>query len=202
MLIDLIKLIDTHNLKINGVIHIGGHHGEEHPTYKKSNIDHIIYFEPLKHNFDVLKEITNNEATYIMEALGSTVEEKEMFVEFANKSQSSSLLEPKKHLEQYPWITFDHKIKVKVNLLDNFNLGKEFNFINMDVQGYELEVLKGSKKTLEKIDYIMTEVNRDEVYKECAMVDELDSFLKDYNFERVVTSWDGGTWGDAFYIKK
>jgi hypothetical protein len=48
----------------------------------------------------------------------------------------------------------------------------------------------------------MTEVNNDEVYKNCVKVDELDKFLSDYGFERVETTWDGGTWGDAFYIKK
>ena len=33
------------------------------------------------------------------------------------------------------------------------------------------------------------------------MVNELDDFLKKYNFKRVETTWDGNTWGDAFYIK-
>ena len=48
----------------------------------------------------------------------------------------------------------------------------------------------------------MTEVNRDEVYKNCARVEQLDEFLLTYGFERVETTWDGETWGDAFYIKK
>jgi hypothetical protein len=73
--------------------------------------------------------------------------------------------------------------------------------INIDVQGYELEVFKGGKDFLNEVDYIITEVNRDEVYKGCAKIDELDSFLAPYGFNRVETTWDGGTWGDAFYIK-
>jgi hypothetical protein len=48
----------------------------------------------------------------------------------------------------------------------------------------------------------MTEVNRDEVYKGCPMVEELDDYLKEYGFERVETTWDGVTWGDAFYVKR
>ena len=47
----------------------------------------------------------------------------------------------------------------------------------------------------------MSEVNRDEVYKDCPMVGDLDAFLSDYNFSRVETTWDGGTWGDALYVK-
>ena len=72
----------------------------------------------------------------------------------------------------------------------------------MDVQGYELEVLKGATESLKHIDYLMCEVNRAEVYEECCMIDELDSFLSNYNFKRVETTWDGITWGDAFYVKE
>jgi hypothetical protein len=32
--------------------------------------------------------------------------------------------------------------------------------------------------------------------------DELDDFLNNYGLRRVETSWDGITWGDAFYAKK
>ena len=42
--------------------------------------------------------------------------------------------------------------------------------INMDVQGYELEVLKGATKTLEQVDYVYCEVNRDEVYETMLML--------------------------------
>ena len=47
----------------------------------------------------------------------------------------------------------------------------------------------------------MSEVNRDDVYKDCPMVEDLDEYLGGYNFKRVETTWDGGTWGDALYIK-
>ena len=72
----------------------------------------------------------------------------------------------------------------------------------MDVQGYELEVLKGFDN-LDKINYIKTEVNRKELYKDCALVKDLDKYLKKYNFLRVKTVWWGRTvpWGDAFYVK-
>ena len=64
-----------------------------------------------------------------------------------------------------------------------------------------MEVFKGAKNTLNEIDYIICEVNRDVVYYGCPMVDELDDYLNKYNFKRVETTWDGNTWGDALYIK-
>ena len=72
----------------------------------------------------------------------------------------------------------------------------------MDVQGYELEVLKGSKETMKHVDYVYCEVNRDEVYENNAYVEELDAFLSDYGLTRVETSWEGQIWGDALYIKE
>ena len=47
----------------------------------------------------------------------------------------------------------------------------------------------------------MTEVNREELYENCCLVEDLDSYLKNYGFSRVKTFWGGGTWGDAFYAK-
>ena len=33
-------------------------------------------------------------------------------------------------------------------------------------------------------------------------VEELENFLSEFKFERVLTSWDGNIWGDALYLKK
>ena len=64
----------------------------------------------------------------------------------------------------------------------------------MDVQGFELEVLKGGENCIKNIDYIMTEVNRDEVYKDYAKVEKSNQFLDVYGFIRVETSWEGIIW--------
>jgi hypothetical protein len=74
--------------------------------------------------------------------------------------------------------------------------------INIDVQGYELEVFKGAEKTLEHIDYIISEINRDDVYKNCAKINELQFFLSRFGFKLVEENWLGGIWGDGFFIKQ
>ena len=75
------------------------------------------------------------------------------------------------------------------------------NFNNMDVQGFELEVLKGGTKVLEQVNYVYCEVNRDEVYENNAYVEEIDEFLAQYGMERMERDWAGDIWGDALYIK-
>ena len=115
----------------------------------------------------------------------------------------SSVLKPKVVLEQYPNITFNEREVVEMIRLDDAEIEFEkYNFLNIDVQGYELEVLKGGEKTLNGIDYIYTEINNAEVYEDTPHVDELDKFLDPYGFVRVETDWSGVTWGDGLYVKE
>lgn len=203
MLLNLENLVKKYNLKIKGVIHIGAHYGEENSVYDNINISNRMFFEPLKNNFSKLVENVGEKYELFNLALGNENKIVTMNVETANNGQSSSILKPHIHLFQYPHIKFESTEDVQMNRLDDLSIDiKKYNFINIDVQGYELEVFKGSTKTLENIDYIMTEINRDEVYENCAKIDELVSFLKNYNFELVEQSWEGITWGDGFFIKK
>lgn len=202
MLIDLESLVTKYNLKINGVLHIGAHFGQEFSVYNKLGIKNMMFFEPLSKTFRTLQSNIGDRANLVNTALGNTEGEVEMFTETQNLGQSSSILEPDHHLAQYPSIQFTGKEKVKITKLDNFiSESEKYNFINIDVQGYELEVFKGGEQFLKSIDYIMTEVNRASLYKGCAKIEELDKFLGDRGFSRVETKWDGVTWGDAFYTR-
>ena len=51
-------------------------------------------------------------------------------------------------------------------------------------------------------DYLYLEVNKDYVYKNCCLVEEIDDYVQKYNFKRVETKWNlNHGWGDALYIK-
>ena len=190
-------------MNIKGIIHIGGHYGEEIADYVKEGVNDIVVFEPLDDNFNILsqkvQELDANIEGYQV-ALGSKSGEYNMYVS-DNEKQSSSILKPKVHLTHHPHVKFPYEEKVEVHLLDEYNC-YDYNFINMDVQGYELEVLKGGLETLKQIDYVYCEVNRDEVYENNAYVQEIDEFLSDYDMIRVETDWAGEIWGDALYIKR
>jgi FkbM family methyltransferase len=192
-------------MNIKGVVHIGAHYGEEIYEYVDNGIQKITVFEPLSKNFEVLAKRLQNVNANIQGyqvALGSQKGTATMYLS-SNEAQSSSILKPKEHLEHHPDVTFDGTEEVEVSVLDDYDLG-DANFINMDVQGYELEVLKGGKETLKNIDYVYCEVNRGEMYESNAMIDDIDEYLSDYGFERVETYWPETwyKWGDALYIKK
>ena len=202
MLISFSEIIKKYNMNVAGIIHIGAHYGEEIGDYIDNGIKDIILFEPLSDNFNILeKNVKNLNANIVghQVALGSTPGNATMYVS-SNEKQSSSILKPKVHLTHHPNVSFPSTEIVEVKTLDQFETSN-FNFINMDVQGYELEVLKGASKTLMHIDYVYCEVNRDEVYENNAFIEQIDEYLSQYNLVRVETDWGGGIWGDALYVK-
>lgn len=203
MTFDYTNLKIKYDMNIKGIIHVGAHYGEEVIDYVNSGVNEIVLFEPLENNFNVLSErMKNIDANIKMHkiALGSEISTATMYVS-DNEAQSSSILLPNVHLTHHPNVSFPDMEEVNVDILDNFNC-KNCNYLHIDVQGYELEVLKGSTKTLNHVDYVYCEVNRDEVYEGNAFVEEIDEFLKQYSMERVETDWMGQIWGDALYIKK
>lgn len=191
-------------MNITGIIHIGAHYGQEIDEYINNGIQDIVLFEPLEKNFNILhRNIMNVNANIIGHQVALGSEDGSAIMNLSsNDAQSSSILKPKEHLTLHPNVTFSGTEEVEVKTLDSFNY-ETYNFITMDVQGYELEVLKGSQKTLNNIDYVYCEVNRGEVYEGNAMIEEIDDYLKQYNFNRVETFWpeEWFKWGDALYIK-
>lgn len=190
-------------MDIKGIIHVGAHYGEEIEEYVNNGIQEIILFEPLGECFEILQrkifDLNANIAGYQV-ALGSSPGTAEMYIS-DNQMQSSSILKPKVHLTHHPHVKFNGTEEVEVDMLDNFDT-KDYNFLNMDVQGYELEVLKGGTETLKHVDYVYCEVNRDELYEGNAYIRDIDDFLSKYDMIRVETNWEGDLWGDALYIKK
>ena len=45
------------------------------------------------------------------------------------------------------------------------------------------------------------QVNVDELYKTCGLIGEIDTFLAQYKFQRVLTNMTPHGWGDALYIR-
>jgi FkbM family methyltransferase len=205
MILDLEKIIKKYNFMPCGVIHIGAHYGEEYSLYKRLGFEKMIMFEPVPHSFNQMMLNTDGKVEGYQCALGNENKKIMMNIEYANQGQSSSILKPKLHLSQYPHIVFDNnQYEVDMFRLDDLAVETHHcNFMNIDVQGYELEVLKGAKESLSTMDFIITEVNNAEVYENCAKVADIDKFLYiNCGMVRVETNWEGGTWGDALYVKQ
>ena len=78
-----------------------------------------------------------------------------------------------------------------------------YNFINLDIQGAELDALRGAGTLLHRVAYIYTEVSFLELYKNAPLADEIDVYLQTFGFKRVVTRKvprDG--WADVLYVNQ
>jgi hypothetical protein len=213
MLIDFNTVYDylkQNNKTPRGVFHVGAHECEEREAYNSKGIpDSAIVW--VDGNLDLVIKMKDKGVPHIYYALIDEVEHDVTF-NITNNGQSSSILELGTHATMYPHIvvserrvqrtTTIEKLKEKESI-DFTNL----NFWNFDIQGAELLALKGAGDLLKYADALYLEVNTDEVYKNCARLNEMDDFLLTKGFTRVAVSIyrngrgieDG--WGDALYIR-
>lgn len=203
MLISLDDLIKKYSVNLKGILHVGAHHCEELEKYEKYiQRDKILWIEALQDKVNYCKSVYPN--VLIEQAVISDKEETVTF-NVSNNGQSSSILDFGLHSTFHPDVHYVYNFKTSTKLLKDIICKYDipYNFLNLDIQGVELKALKSMESYLEKIDYIYTEVNSDYVYKECALITEIDDYLQKFGFKRVETSWAGTCrWGDAFYVKQ
>lgn len=208
MLIDLKELCKKYDFIPKGVIHIGAHKGEERTIYDDLRVKNIIWVEAnpfiYQELMGILKPLENHKGyNYLI----TDVDDVNYDFLITNNGQSSSILELDKHKQHHPDVHVTNVINLKSikidTLIEQEDLDiQDFDFINLDIQGAELLALKGFSEGLKHIKYVYTEVNTASVYKNCALIEELDEYLKEFGFKRVETSITGWEWGDAFYIKE
>lgn len=81
---------------------------------------------------------------------------------------SGSIRKPKNHLTEHPKVKFEHTILVPTQRLDDWReaSGIEYvDFIWMDVQGAESDVISGATSTLERTRFLYTEYSNRELYE-------------------------------------
>mgnify|MGYP003650969713 CR=1 FL=1 len=181
---------------------MGANVGEEAPVYLELGIKRQIWIEANPKIFKklVVNLANNPEALCYWFAAGD--EHKQTILhESNNGSQSSSILELGTHLVAHPEVNYVGDIEVPMMRLDSFRF-HDCDFLNMDIQGAELKALRGMGDLLHQFKWAYLEVNKEELYKGCALVGEIDEYLKGFGFTRVETKWCGNTgWGDALYVK-
>lgn len=202
MLITIAELKEKFGIEPKSCLHIGASHGEEREAYRVNGIERVTWVEALPTVFPILLyNIQNYEGHRAINACIHETEGLELdFNVSSNDGQSSSIYEFGTHSDVHPDVTFTKKIKVITTRADSW-VKEAPDMINLDIQGAELLALK-SMSWLKDVKYIYTEVNEKELYKGCALIGEIDEYLKQFGFKRVLTRMAGSTfWGDAFYMK-
>jgi FkbM family methyltransferase len=193
------------NITPKTILHIGAHLGEEYNDYKKlgwgSNLTIWVESEPdlvlqLKNKLDLANNLVILCTAWSQTGLT-------LNFNVTSNSQSSSLLELDLHKTLYPEISVIKTIpKITQRIDEILPSGFSPEFLNLDIQGVEKEALIGCGDLLQDVKYIYSEVNKVSVYRNCTMVWDLDEYLSNIGFRRILTSWhENDGWGDAMYMK-
>ena len=209
------NVISKHLLNFDSFIDIGANKGEftdfllseiqkldPTPTKSKRFIliePHAVMYRHLKNkykgkNIDIIKC-----------ALGSKNFNSDLHVA-NNNFASSSLLNFDLHKKIIPDIMMVGRQKTMVRKLSTIvDLSSSRSvFLKIDVQGYELEVLKGiSKKDYRNITMLLVECNLVKTYRNCALLEEILIFMRQRGFKpfRIENGFGGKNFGQQLQVE-
>jgi FkbM family methyltransferase len=204
--IDVEALFRQFNLEPRGVIHVGAHLGQELPLYQRMGFKKILFIEANPAVYAKLAQRLQGVANATGVLCAVSDKNGLEILHVTDNEESSSLLPLKKHLERYPDIRETAQLLVSARRLDHLlreinQDPADFNYLHLDIQGAELMALRGAPLALPFFDALSVELNYDELYEGCPLVDELDAFLGARQFQRVFTSSNPDGWGDGFYLR-
>ena len=165
------------------LVDIGGYKGIQDRWKRVENLIEFHTFEPNSVEADKIRSKTKSLKIY-KSALSSS--DGKISLNICKEPGVSSVLEPNfeflkkfKNVERFEIVK---KIEVDAKKLDSIKIDK-IDFIKIDVQGYNLEVLKGSTEALEKAIGIEIECEFKEIYKNQSLFKDVDQYLSKHNFE-------------------
>tara|TARA_Y100000591_G_scaffold259865_1_gene232242 strand:+ start:366 stop:1037 length:672 start_codon:yes stop_codon:yes gene_type:complete len=199
-------------LNIEYFIDVGAHKGEFLSYISKLKYKKIYCFEPQKKIFKILQKNFKNKKNIKLFNI-ALAEKRSRLVFYENKLTSTSTFSKSNN-------TFFSKLKnfilnsknsyvskyyINTRKIDEiFNNKKIFNiFLKIDVEGFELNVLKGAKKILtKKVKYVLIERHFFDLYKNNS-TKKVHLFLKKNNFKLIKKfNFPLFHFQDNLYIKK
>jgi FkbM family methyltransferase len=202
MLISVKSLRDVWGVKPTGVLHVGAHEAEELDAYLKNNWMPITWIEAQPTKVEFLLKKLPKESNYLVNAAIWGTSNEKLTLKITNNTESTSLLELETHTLRHPEVVVESTHEVTTTTLDDLTLPTEVDYLSLDIQGSELQALIGFQKGIKNIKWVYTEVNKEALYRGCAIVEEVDSYLAKEGFQRELTVWTKYGWGDALYVRK
>lgn len=176
------------SLNVDGVIDVGANRGQFTLVCRlvRPGVP-IIAFEPIPAEAETFRKVhrARGEVTLIESALG---EAKGSATLHLSKSADSSSLLPigKRQTKLFKNTVEVGTISVPVQRLDDFAecwVGRVRQLLKLDVQGYELNVLRGAVETLKSCAYVYAECSEIPLYDGQALRPEVETFLNGHGFK-------------------
>ena len=192
---------------IDLVLDVGANSGQYALSLRRFGYKNkIISFEPGSEAYlNLLKNSKNDTKWSIFEKVGLGNKKKKIKLNISENSVSSSYKNIKKlHLVNEPNSKYIKTEKTTVINLDEvfkkFYKKKENIMLKIDTQGYEWEVLQGSKKSLGKIKAIQVELSFEDLYRNQKNWLNILKFLENNGFKvfRIIDGFKNKKSGQIF----
>jgi FkbM family methyltransferase len=150
-----------------------------------SKFNRVIAFEPSKSNVEYLK--INTKKFNNLEIHPVALGEKSSFLYLVNGNPQNPT-----NFEVFDYAPQGEQIEIM--RLDDFNFKEKINYIKIDVEGYEIFVLKGGKETILRDKPIITieqkEVKNKDRYEASNYLRELGAKLLGRHNDDLIFGWD------------
>ena len=182
--IEILKIFDIDN---SIIVDVGGADGTTAEIFAKNFSKKKIYvFEPIRESFNQIENKKNKYSNLVLfnNALGS--EELSAKINIASRVTSSSIfnLTPDQNSSIFSSdLNYCRSENIVITKLDNIlDKNTVVGIMKLDVQGYEMEVLKGASSSIERIMIIVLEMNNHNYYPGAPKYYEVDEYLRNKNF--------------------
>ncbi|MDI9311580.1 MAG: FkbM family methyltransferase [Limnohabitans sp.] len=160
------------------VIDIGANEGQfAHKIRKLLPQVYIHSFEPIPQVFDSLQLLSQQDSRFSAynTALGNSSGSIEIILN--ESTAASSILKMTEDAQaHFSFLKEDNNIEISIARLDDFKFDTEIQkpyLVKIDVQGFELEVLKGGVDFIRDAELVIIEVSFKYLYKEQVLFDEI-----------------------------
>jgi FkbM family methyltransferase len=182
----LLKCLNHFNIEF--VIDVGANIGQYGNSIRQAGYkNHIISFEPISSVYKVLKSNIDSDKRWEAHNFGIGKGNEETIINVSKNLASSSILNvTEASTNAEPLSGFESKEIIQIISLDEFfeNKGIKDNiYLKIDVQGYELEVLKGCQKMISQISVIQIEMSFIELYNDGPLFKDILEKMEYFGFE-------------------
>ncbi len=197
-----------------GVLQIGANNGQEVKKFTTEGIRYGVFVEPLPQAFQQLTVAVSKNLDFVaINALcASKAGQEKIFFVSEQAGGSSSMLKPTGHLDIHPEVAFNNELILRTSTVDEIiknlhiegrgEIASKLDLLYIDVQGAELDVLKGAQEFLNMAKFVFAEVSHGGLYEGDTSIKPILEFLEDYNFKLAFAYINKHGWGDALFIKK
>lgn len=182
------QLLDVLGLRVCTLVDIGARYGVDNRWFLLGDRLAVIGFEPDQEECSRLTLSTNVRRSVFLPTMLSNQADKVEFHICRSTGNSSCYIPNSLFLNRFPQAgRFDvlEKHEVTVDALDNIlNAWDEYpvDFIKLDVQGFERNILEGGRKKADEAFGIEVEVEFSELYKGQPLFADVDVLLRELGF--------------------